>query len=203
MGWDPVSGQSMAHPALKGLPRDISEITASPRKYGLHGTIKPPFHLAEGKSAEGLSSDFESLCSKLAPIRLNGLVLARLENFIALKVNGDQKRLANLAATVVCELDTFRAPPSKAELARRRKANLSASQEALLTRWGYPYVLNEFRFHLTLTGCLGTDVETTIAALAPRIEPLLERPFKIDSLTLVGEDTNGMFHEVHRQNLSG
>lgn len=43
LGWDPVAGQSMAHPAIDGLPRDISEITASPRKYGLHGTIKPPF----------------------------------------------------------------------------------------------------------------------------------------------------------------
>lgn len=139
----------------------------------------------------------------MSPIKYNGLVLARLASFIALIIDRDQKRLANLANTVVCELDTFRAPPTKAEVARRRNANLSASQEALLVQWGYPYVLNEFRFHLTLTGRLGAEVETTMAALAPHIAPLLEHPLEIDSLTLVGEDTNGMFHEVHRQTLTG
>ena len=48
----------------------------------------------------------------------------------------------------------FARPPGAAELERRRKAGLSAAQEKMLLRWGYPYVLDEFRFHLTLTGRL-------------------------------------------------
>ena len=101
------------------------------------------------------------------------------------------------------ELDDFRAPPSEPELARRRKANLSATQEALLTQWGYPYVMEEFRFHITLSGRLGRDAEATMAALAPHITPLLPRPFVVDSLTLVGADNEGMFHEIQRRALTG
>ena len=34
------------------------------------------------------------------------------------------------------------------------KSGLTDRQEALLTQWGYPYVMEEFRFHITLTGAL-------------------------------------------------
>ncbi|WP_412550708.1 DUF1045 domain-containing protein [Shimia sp. MIT910701] len=203
LGWDLVSGQTVAHPEMDGLPRPVADITATPRKYGLHGTIKPPFFLAEGADAGELARRFEALCTTLAPVTLGGLVLARLGGFIALKVDGDQTPLANLAGAVVRELDDFRAPPTEAELARRRKAKLSAKQEELLAQWGYPYVMEEFRFHITLSGRLGSDVEATMDALAPHITPLLPRPFEVDSLTLVGEDITGKFHEIHRQTLSG
>ena len=203
LGWDPVEGEAAAHPKIEGLPRPLAEIRATPRKYGLHGTIKPPFFLADGTDADGLAARFDAICATLAPVTLDGLVLARLGGFIALKIDGDQTPLANLAGAVVRELDTFRAPPSDAELARRRKANLTAAQESLLAQWGYPYVMEEFRFHITLSGRLGREVEATMNALAPHIEPLLPRPFEVDSLTLVGEDSNGMFHEIHRQALTG
>jgi hypothetical protein len=54
-------------------------------------------------------------------------------------------------------LDPFRAPPSEAELARRRRANLTAEQDAMLTRWGYPYVFSTWFFHMTLTRRLTPD----------------------------------------------
>ncbi len=203
LGWDPVSGETVAHPTLEGLPRPVSEITATPRKYGLHGTIKPPFFLAKGTNSTGLLSHFEQLCATLAPITLDGLVLARLGGFIALKVEGDQTPLAELAGTVVRELDHFRAAPSETELARRRKAKLSQAQEALLAQWGYPYVMEEFRFHITLSGRLGQDAQASIEALGPHITPILPHPFEVDSLTLVGEDDDGMFHEIQRQALTG
>lgn len=203
LGWDPVEGETVTHPEIEGLPQAVAEITATPRKYGLHGTIKPPFFLAEGTDATGLLTRFEHLCATLAPITLDGLVLARLGGFIALKVDGDQTPLAKLAGAVVRELDDFRAPPTDAELARRRKANLSPAQEALLAQWGYPYVMAEFRFHITLSGRLGRDVEATMEALGPHFAPILPRPFAVDSLTLVGEDGDGMFHEIHRQALTG
>ncbi|MFY0660473.1 MAG: DUF1045 domain-containing protein [Shimia sp.] len=203
LGWDPVSGKTVAHPEIDGLPRLIAEITATPRKYGLHGTIKPPFVLADGTDVDGLAAQLDTLCATLTPITLEGLVLARLGGFIALKIDGDQAPLADLAGAVVRELDAFRAPPTDAELMRRRKANLSARQDALLTQWGYPYVMEEFRFHITLSGRLGRDVEATMEALAPHITPLLPRPFEVDSLTLVGEDLDGKFHEIHRQALTG
>lgn len=203
LGWDPVAGEAKPHPVIKGLPRPVSDISATPRKYGLHGTIKPPFFLANGKDSDGLTARFIAICTTLPPVSLDGLILARLGGFIALKIDGDQTPLADLAGEVVRELDDFRAPASETELARRRKANLSATQDALLARWGYPYVMDEFRFHITLSGRLGRDVEATMEALTPHITPFLPRPFEVDSLTLVGEDLNGMFHEIHRQALTG
>jgi hypothetical protein len=89
-----------------------------------------------------------------APVTIPSLEVRRLGGFIAVVPTEPSAALADLAAATVAALDPFRAPPSEAELARRRKARLSDRQEALLMKWGYPYVMEEFRFHLTLTGRL-------------------------------------------------
>ncbi len=203
LGWDPVTGQSIEHGRIDGLPLPIAEITATPRKYGLHGTIKPPFVLSKGKDATELAMRFAAVCSTLSPVTLDGLALARLGSFIALTIDGDQTPLAKLAGEVVRKLDGFRAPPSETELARRREAKLSAKQDALLMQWGYPHVMEEFRFHITLSGRLGRYAAATMETLAPHITPLLSRPFEVDSLTLVGESLDGNFHEIQRQALTG
>ncbi|MAE88422.1 MAG: phosphonate metabolism protein, partial [Pelagibaca sp.] len=117
---------------------------------------------------------------------------------------GDTTDLARIAAQTVRVLDHHRAPPGEDELARRRKANLSPAQEENLLRWGYPYVMEEFRFHLTLTGRLPrAQAEATMAALAPVLEPLAPRPFRMDALCLFGEDEAGRFHLLHRYALTG
>lgn len=203
LGWDVASGTPVPHPSIDGLPLPVEDITATPRKYGLHGTIKPPFFLANGTNETELSSAFATLCASLQPITLNGLKLSRIGSFIALTIDGDQTPLATLAGQAVRDLDAFRAPPSEAELARRRKSNLSPRQEELLAQWGYPYVMDEFRFHITLSGRLGRDAEAVIDALTPHITLLLPTPFCVDSLTLVGEDNDGMFHEIQRHTLTG
>ncbi|HXZ17075.1 MAG TPA: DUF1045 domain-containing protein, partial [Roseiarcus sp.] len=52
----------------------------------------------------------------------------------------------------VADFDHFRAPLSADERRRRQAAELTARQSALLERYGYPYVLDEFRLHFTLSG---------------------------------------------------
>ncbi|MEP0259351.1 DUF1045 domain-containing protein [Sulfitobacter sp.] len=202
LGWDVARGQAVAHPEVAGL--DVAALTQTPRKYGLHATIKPPFVLAEGTTADGLLAEFEALCTRLSPVTLDGLALTPLGRFLALTPEGGTAALNAMAAEVVRGLDTFRAPPSEADLARRRQANLTPAQEANLTKWGYPYVMEAFRFHITLTGKLPKgDLPQVTAALAPYITPHLPQPFILDSLTLVGQAEDGMFHEVHRAALSG
>jgi 2'-5' RNA ligase len=202
LGWDVARGQAVAHPEVAAL--DVAALTETPRKYGLHATIKPPFVLAEGATADGLQSAFETSCTQLAPVTLDGLSLTPLGRFLALTPEGGTAALNAMAAEVVRGLDTFRAPPSEADLARRRQANLTPAQEANLTKWGYPYVMEAFRFHITLTGKLPKgDLPQVTAALAPYITPHLPQPFILDSLTLVGQAEDGMFHEVHRAALSG
>lgn len=204
LGWDAAAGCERPHPALAGLKTPVEEITATPRKYGFHGTVKPPFRLAPGTTAEGLHQAAAALCARLAPVELLGLALHRLGGFLALTPEGDQTALSALAARVVAGLDGFRAPPDAAEIARRRPERLSPRQREYLDRWGYPHVMDEFRFHLTLTGDLPADRAAAVErVLAPVLAPLCPRPFRVDSLCLFGEGADGRFRILHRYPLSG
>jgi len=204
LGWDMEAGAEVAHPAVSGLPLPVEEITETPRKYGVHATIKPPFRLAEGTTRAELEAACAALCAGLAPLRLDGLALARLGRFLALRPVGDTAALNALAAACVEGLDRFRAPAPQAELARRRAAGLSPAQEENLARWGYPYVMGEFRFHITLSGKLPRPALGAVeTALARELGPLLPAPFEIADLALMGEDAAGRFHLIHRYALSG
>lgn len=204
LGWDAAKGQKVAHPDLPGLPQPVAALTGTPRKYGFHGTIKPPFALAEGTTPTDLQTELAALTARLAPIRLAGLELTALGRFLALTVTGNAAPLADMAAAVVRTIDPFRAPASAAELARRRKAQLSARQDELLGLWGYPYVMDEFRFHMTLTNRMPKpDLTATRQALAPVLTPLLPCPFHVRDLCLFGEATDGRFHLISRHALTG
>lgn len=203
LGWDAAAGAGCAHPDLPGLPRPVAELTARPRKYGFHGTLKPPFRLAPGRDPAALAAALAGFARREAPVTLAGLRLARLGGFLALVPDGDPAPLAALAARVVEHFDPYRAPLGADERARRGPG-LSTRQARMLERWGYPFVMEEFRFHLTLTGPLDPGVaEATMAALAPRLAPLLPRPFRVDALCLFGEGGDGRFRLVHRYPLSG
>ncbi len=204
LGWDAAAGAARAHPSLSGLPRPVDEITARPRKYGVHATLKPPFRLAAGRSEADLDAALAAFAEGRPVVLLHGLEVARLGRFLALRPVGETGRLEALAAAVVEVFDPFRAPPTEEEIARRRAARLTPRQEALLSRWGYPYVMEEFRFHMTLSGPLAPDeLERTAAVLAGHFAPVLPAPFVVDGVTLLGEDERGRFHHLHRYALTG
>lgn len=200
LGWDIVLGREVPHPVASGLPRPVSDITESPRKYGLHATLKPPFKLAAGQSAEALFAAVDGLAGQLTPVTLDGLQLAAMGRFLAAVPVGDQTQLNQLAAMTVEHLDSFRAPLTEEDLARRTRPGLSARHTALLRRWGYPYVMDAFRFHITLTGKLDkADLNAVRAHLSTVLAPYLNAPFPVDALSLVGEDAEtGRFHLIHR-----
>jgi putative phosphonate metabolism protein len=203
LGWDMAAGKPLRHPEMPDLPQPVARLTETPRRYGFHATIKPPFRLAPGTTAQGLADALERLCVQMPPVLLDGLEIAALGRFLALVPQGDQTALGGMAALVVDTLDAFRAAPTEEELKKRRKPGLSAQQEALLRRWGYPYVMEAFRFHMTLTGKLPKgDIDPVIAALRPRLSEVLPRPFAVDGLSLVGEAEDGRFHVLHRHTLT-
>lgn len=201
LGWDMESGREVTHPAISGL--DIATITQVPRKYGLHATMKPPMRLAEGHSFEALHDACQTLAANQKPVSLEGLEIARLGRFLALRPIGDESALNALAAACVKELDAFRAPLTEADLEKRRANGLTAEQDAHLVKWGYPYVLDQFRFHITLTGKLPkAELPAVEAALTEQLQPLLPRPFEISDLALMGEAEDGRFHLIHRYALA-
>jgi len=199
LGWDIVSRQMVAHPEINNGVGPVSAITAVPRRYGLHATIKPPFRLRAGKAARALSRAAQDLAADTAPVTLSGLEITRLGRFLALTPQGDTSALNTMAASFVRQLDGFRAPATDHELDRRRAANLSPAQDAHLVQWGYPYVMDQFRFHITLTGKLPKDdLSKTEVALDRHLAPLLPSPLVIRELALVGEDDEGFFHMLKR-----
>ncbi|MDJ0821980.1 MAG: DUF1045 domain-containing protein [Paracoccaceae bacterium] len=199
LGWDVIHGRPADPFDLPGL----QDITMTPRKYGFHGTLKPPFRLAEGVGIYGLQAAVAPVAETCAPAQCDSLQIARLGRFLALTPKGDTSGIARIAATCVRDLDDFRAPLAEADLARRRKAGLSARQEALLQRWGYPYVMEEFRFHLTLTGRLPRkDIPQWQETIADHL-PDLPAPFVVDQIALVGERVDGCFELIQRYTLTG
>ena len=196
LGWDPCSAVAVPHPDLDA---DLPGLTAEPRKYGFHGTIKPPFRLAEGVDATRLRTAVAALARRLRPVRMARLDLISLEGFLALVPMGDPADLTRLAADVVKTLDPLRAPLTEAEIARRRPDRLTARQYDLLGRFGYPHVMEEFRFHLTLSGNLTPDQTAILRPLArAHFANHLTEPFSLTDLCLFGEALDGRFHLLHR-----
>lgn len=187
LGRDAHTGEALAQPAIDG----IAGLTAEPRRYGFHATLKAPFALRRGIEPEPLMRACAALAAQVGVFRVR-LRPDVLDGFLALVPDGDPAALNSLAERCVRELDGFRSPPSEAELKRRRMAPLSARQEAQLTRWGYPYVLDDFRFHMTLTQKLAPgDADRLMAAADAHFSPVLREPVAIDGITLFQEPGPG------------
>lgn len=201
LGWSAETGQALPQPQLPGIA-DPAAITREPRRYGFHGTLRAPFRLVEGQTALHAIEAVASLSQRLAPVDCEGLRLENLHGFLALTPLGCEAALLDLGAAVVEGTDALRAPLTEAERSRRRPGSLSPRQRELLDRWGYPYVMEEFRFHLTLTDRLA-DPAPVAKALEAHFAPVLPRPFVIEDLCLFGEDQDGRFHLLHRHALTG
>jgi putative phosphonate metabolism protein len=170
----------------------IDAITVDARRYGFHGTVKAPFRLAEGRTAAELDAAVARYAAGRPGVLVPRLSLARLGGFFALVPGAEAAELRTLADEVVTGLDCFRAPATEAEIARRNPAALTSRQRELLAAWGYPYVLDEFRFHMTLTDRIQQarrpEVERTLDGW---FAPLLGAPLRIDVLAVCTEAAPG------------
>lgn len=203
LGWDAETAATLQHPEVPDLPLSIAEITEKPRKYGFHGTLKPPFRLAEGTDRAELERALDEFSVREAAVELDAMHVARIGHFIAMVPDGDTTTLAALAGRIVEAFDPFRAPPSETELARRRSSGLSPAQDSNLSTWGYPYVFDEFRFHLTLTGPLEEATASAIIEPLAKIFDPLAKPFILRDIALFGESEGGQFHLLKRYSLRG
>jgi len=191
----------MIQPALLG----IEEITAEPRRYGFHATLKPPMRLAEGRSWAELMTAVRTVAAGIAPFDLPRLAVHDLRGFLALRETEPCPALQALADACVEQLDPFRARPSEAELAARRGGRLSPEQGAMLARWGYPYVFGTWFFHMTLTRRLSElEKEVFLPAAEAYFAPVLELPRRVVDLcifTQAGPDA--AFNIAERVRLRG
>lgn len=201
LGWDPVNGTHVPHPEV-GVPLDT--LTDQPRRYGFHGTLRAPFRPVDGLEYDDLHACMKDLAARLAPVTCDMLQVHDMQGFVALVPNGSEAELNRFAARVVEGTDALRAPLTGDEITRRRPETLTVRQRDLLHGWGYPFVMEEFRFHLTLTRQVPEpQIATVIAAAKAHFGPVLPRPFVIEDLCLFGEDTTGRFHMIDRFALTG
>lgn len=199
-----ATGRELPRPEIEGVDHAaFTALTAAPRRYGFHATLKPPFWLARGAQLPELARALDRLCAAQASFCLPPLVAAGLDGFLALLPSSREPRIDALAAACVRGLDRFRAPLIAAELARHRCGPLSAREDLLLQRWGYPYVLDRFRFHFTLTGSLRDSSPHVVAALRrAATEAIAHRaaePLLVDAVCLFEEPVAGAdLRIVHR-----
>jgi putative phosphonate metabolism protein len=193
LGRDPDAREPVPQPIVEGLPPErLHDMTAAPRQYGFHGTLKAPFALARGAEAGALRDDLEAFAAARRPFAAR-LEVGVIDGFIALVPagGGSSPELDELAAACVREFDRYRAPLAEEERSRRNPDRLSEREREHLERWGYPHVLDLFRFHMTLTERL-EDPELG------RVRLLLERAFAPVLAEPVPFRDVALFAQTHR-----
>jgi len=190
LGYDALSGADLPFPdgMMRKVP-DWRDLTKDPRKYGFHATLKAPMTLAPGKTEAALLAACEAFARTPRPIPAIRPVVDSISGFIAVVPAERSAELERLAADCVRELDSFRAPLTPEDRARRNPSALTPRQHEYLDCWGYPYVLEDFRFHMTLTGRL--DVERrqpVLTLLRDRFAALGLRTLAIDRIAVFRQD---------------
>jgi hypothetical protein len=181
LGRDSEKGKAIPQADLTGFSQQsLFDLTADVRRYGLHATLKAPFFLKKGMTEHDLLLSAARFVMGRQNITLPRIELARISSFVALVPSREGPKgleaiedINTLAADAVVFFDPFRATPSEQELARREAQKLTVRQRALLVEWGYPYVFDEYRFHITLTDKLHDSEE------ARRMEESLHSYFSL------------------------
>lgn len=191
LGRDASDGDLFNGP-VAGIERDrLLNLTQSANRYGFHATLKAPMTLTEGATEADLRAELSAFAAQHQPVELGKPRLSSLDGFLALTVE-DNEALQDLAAHVVETFDPLRAPMSVKDRAARASRGLSERQIELLDAYGYPYVFEEFFFHMTLSDRLGEDDAADIAqAAATWFGPILDTPLVLDRLSLFHEPDAG------------
>ena len=171
---------------------DIAAITQDARGYGFHATLKAPMRLAEGVTWDRFVAEAETLAAGIRPFDLPPLSVQDLHGFLAIRETEPSHALQALSDLCVAGVDHLRAPPSEAELAKRRKNTLPPVQEALLSRWGYTYVFGEFFFHMTLTRRLSAAEKAIyLPAATAHFAAVLDQPRRVTDLAIFTQAAPG------------
>lgn len=207
IGYDAASGEACVPVPPPGLGTiDWGQATDDPRRYGFHATLKAPFTLRSDTTETELIDALAEFARCAAPIAVMPLVTAALGAFVALVPERPNAALQTLAFRVVETFDCFRAPLSAVDRARRLASPLTPRQIELLDRYGYPYVAEEFRFHMTLTSKLATDEVAPVRdALAAAFAAEVSQPHcAVDSIALYRQASRtAPFRIIARFGLTG
>ena len=206
LGYDCFERADVPHRSIDGLdPALLALATVDPRRYGFHATLVAPFRLGPGIDGDELTTAFSAFAASRAPVMAGPLRVAAMDRFVVLVPAEPFPEIEALADACVAAFDRFRAPLTNSDRARRVAAGLTARQTELLERWGYPYVLDEFRFHMTLAGPVAdSERETFKISFAKAFDGLAGDHLELGAVSLMRQDdTASAFYVLARQRLSG
>ena len=204
LGYDACTGKDVQPLNVATIrAADQRAITEHPRHYGGHATLKAPFRLAPQCSEQELLEAVGVYAAHQNAFLLPGLKVEHLKHFIALVPSSADARINRIADECTMQFDRFRAPPSDAEIARRLREPLDALSLELLSKWGYPHVLQRYQFHLSLTGSLTVYPQqlTTDALQATRdiFAPLYDVAVPFDAICVFRQNkAEERFMLIHR-----
>jgi hypothetical protein len=191
----------LRQPVIAGVDAGLfHSLTSAPRRYGWHATLKAPFTLAAHATPSMLLDAVQQLASRQKSFDMPALQVARLGDFLALVPQARSTSIDAVAQACVVDLHEFAEPLAEAELQRRRKARLTPEEDALLLQWGYPHVLDHFRFHCSLTGPLHGSIGSLTALDVNAIDALQDAaqayfgvlpPHRFDNISLFVEPVAG------------
>jgi len=185
LGRDAFGGRVPA----RTLPPAWEPLITDPRRYGFHATLKPPMRLKPELHSWDLQAAAGDFARRQAPLDIGRLKVARIGSFFALVPEEAPAALRALADAVVAEFDRFRAAMAAEEFARRNGSNLDAVEVENLKTWGYPYVFERFRFHMSLTGPVPEELRAAVGGhLTELFADSLRQPVVLDALTIFMEE---------------
>lgn len=191
LGRDPAGDAIRHRPPGIDAPQ-LDALTISARRYGFHATMKAPMRLAEGTSRAELEEALQAFAMDHHVFEVGLPVLRLIAGFLALVLEPQPHRLTDFAGTCVTFFDRFRAPMTEEDRSTRVGKGLSDRQIALLDQYGYPYVLEEFLFHMTLSDRLPAPWKEPLKDMATDwFAPVLIKPLVIDRLALFHQPQAG------------
>ena len=193
LGRDCERDAMLEPPEVDGWTREeIAAVTESPRRYGFHATLKPPFRLAPDLALRDLHDKLAGFAAGRQAFVAPPLKVSAIGPFLALTLSQPAPQVQALADAAVKELDELRAPLSQQDLERRLGKGLTPRQENYVHRWGYPYVFEDFRFHMTLTGPIQETErrERLQSQLAALFRPELGSPVPVGEISLYSQENS-------------
>jgi len=193
LGRDAVTGA----PIEPNLPEQIRHedwlrVTDSPRRYGFHATLKPPFRLADNATFEDLHATLSEFAYNHTAFYAPPLAVGALGRFLALILSAPSEGFSSLAADSVSAFDRFRARATEEETNQRMRGSLSPSERAHVLQWGYPYVFDTWKFHMSLTSSMHTKSLSLFEPyLRSRFAFACEQPMLVDSVCIFHEPFPG------------
>ena len=196
LGHDALTGAALDQPG-EGL---LIGKTEAAKRYGFHATLKAPFHLRHGKFEQHVKQEARQLATVLNPVTIDRLTVCEIEGFLALVPETQSAEIDSFAAACVRSFDHLRKETDAGELARRHEAGLTLRQSQQIADWGYPYVFEDFRFHITLTKKLhGEDLRSAKVLAENHFAAVNGKPLTINNISIFAEpDGGGQFQIIEQ-----